>query len=773
MKRLTILSIILISILSITSCEEPVVEIKVSSVTLNSESLSMTEGESFKLNATVAPDNATDKTVIWSTSDAGIANVEDGMVTAVKAGTATITAASKDGGAKVTCPVTVSAKVIPVSSITLSQKEAVLDVGETVTLKATVKPENTTEPVVWTSNNPSVATVKDGVVTAVKTGAASITATAGDKNASCTITVKDTFIEVTSISLNETSFFLMEGNSYLLTATVKPDNATDKSVTWSSSDESLATVYGGKVTAIKAGTVTITAKAGDKTATCVFDISARIPVESVTLDATELTLEVGDTETLTAEVLPENATDKSVKWTSSDESIASVRNGKVTAVEVGTAVITATSGEKSASCTVTVKPEPSYLTITNLTNYTGVVTIKASGVTVPTISLSYSTDKGKHWTSLDAIRTSQEIPLPANGKVMLAGANQTYCSTTSVKGWWSISADVSHNVSGDLMSISGDETELLSKYEFYKFFSGDTKLKSAQYLRLSAEKLSDFCYAYMFDGCTELEKGPEIAATALASNCCKSMFEGCKALTKAPDLPATDLKSYCYTSMFKDCTSLVTAPELPASKLANYCYERMFYNCTALKNAPELPASQLATCCYMYMFNGCSALTEAPALPAALMASSCYNSMFYNCTALKKAPELPSKLLADGCYMSMFNGCTSLEEAPELPATALKTKCYFAMFSGCFALTEAPELPAKKLVKESYKQMFSLCGRLESVTCLATDVTASECTKDWLLGVALNGTFTKDPEMNNWGLGSDGIPVTWTIVNYGEETTEE
>lgn len=205
MKRLTILSFILLCVLAVTSCEEPVVEIKVSSLTLNSESLSMTEGESFKLNATVAPDNATDKTVIWSTSDAGIANVEDGMVTAVKPGTATITAASKDGGAKVTCPVTVAAKIIPVSSITLSQKEVSLDVGETVTLKATVKPENTTEAVVWTSNNPSVATVKDGVVTAVKTGAASITATAGDKNASCTITVKDTFIEVTSISLNETS----------------------------------------------------------------------------------------------------------------------------------------------------------------------------------------------------------------------------------------------------------------------------------------------------------------------------------------------------------------------------------------------------------------------------------------------------------------------------------------------------------------------------------------------------------------------------------------
>ncbi|MBO7479523.1 MAG: Ig domain-containing protein [Bacteroidales bacterium] len=774
MKRLTILSFILLCVLAVTSCEEPVVEIKVSSLTLNSESLSMTEGESFKLNATVAPDNATDKTVIWSTSDAGIANVEDGMVTAVKPGTATITAASKDGGAKVTCPVTVAAKIIPVSSITLSQKEVSLDVGETVTLKATVKPENTTEAVVWTSNNPSVATVKDGVVTAVKTGAASITATAGDKNASCTITVKDTFIEVTSISLNETSFFLMEGDSYLLTATVKPSNATDKSVTWSSSDESLATVYGGKVTAIKAGQVTITAKAGDKTATCVFDISARIPVESITLNLSEMTLQVGDRENLLPEILPQNATDKSVKWTSSDENVATVLSGRVTAVAVGTAVITATAGEKSASCTVTVKPAPDYLTITNLTNYTGVVTIKASGVTVPTISLQYSTDGGRRWSSLDAIRTTQTITLPANGKLMLTGANQTFCSTTSTRGWWSISADVSHSLSGNLMSISGDETELLSKYEFFKLFCGDTKLKSAQYLHLTAEKLSEYCYANMFDGCTELETGPEIPAATLASGCFKSMFEGCKALTEAPKLPAKEVKSYCYNSMFKDCISLKTAPELPATKLANYSYEKMFYGCTALTEAPELPAKTLAMKCYDSMFYGCTALVDAPALPAVSLANAagCYNMMFYNCKGLKEAPELPAKLLSQGCYMAMFSGCTGLESAPDLPATKMEKQCYSFMFANCIALKEAPMLPAKVLVAECYKNMFNYCTRLESITSLATDITASECTAGWTNGVALNGTFTKAPEMDRWDLGQNGIPVTWTVVDYVEETAD-
>lgn len=838
----------LVLLLSLFSCEEPVV--KVSSIVLNSETLEMTEGETFKLTATVSPDNATDKTVIWSSSNASIASIEAGLVTAVKEGTATITVESKDGGARTACAVTVSPKVIPVESITLSQNEAVMQKGETVSLTATVKPANATEAVVWTSNNTSVATVKDGVVTAVGIGAASITATAGDKNASCTVTVKEAYIEVTSITLNQTSFFLMEGDSYLLTATVKPSDATDKTVTWSSSDEKLATVYGGKVTAIKAGNVTITAKAGDKTATCEIEITPRIAVESVTLNHTELTLLLGATETLSAEVLPENATDKSVKWSSSDTDVVVVRNnGKITAVGLGTAVITAKAGEKSATCKVTVKPvevesialnktyltlnldesetltviftpenvtdktvtwessdpnivtvkdgtvhaiargtvtitarcgkatatcevkvNENYLTITNLTNYTGVVTIKASGVTVPTITLQYSTDKGATWASLDAVRTTQTIPLPANGSVMLAGANQTFCSTTNTKGWWSISSDVSHTVSGDLMTISGDTDELLSKYEFYKLFSGNNKLKSAKYLHLSAEKLSDYCYSYMFEKCTELEEGPQIEATTLATNCCKSMFESCKALTVAPKLPAKEVKTYSYSSMFKDCLALTTAPDLPATKLGNNCYENMFYGCKALVNAPSLPATGLAVSCYSSMFESCTALEKAPAMPAQILSVSCYNSMFKNCTALKEAPELPATKLTKACYMAMFNGCTSLEKAPNLPATTLAEKCYYQMFVNCFKLTEAPLLPAKRLVIDCYNSMFSLCGNLKAVTCLATDISATSCILNWLNNVSPTGTFAKDPEMKDWVVGT--IPAGWTIVDYVEETEE-
>ena len=856
MKRLSAISLMLFLILALASCEEPVLEIKVSAITLNSESLSMTEGDTFKLNATVSPDNATDKTVIWTSSDAGIVSVDDGAVTAVKPGSATITVASKDGGAKATCPVIVTARNIPVESVTLNQQEATMTPGQTLALTATVKPDNATDKdVVWTSNNSSVATVKDGTVTAVGLGAASITATAGGKNASCTITVKEAYIEVTSVTLNQTSFTVLEGETFYLKATVKPDDATDKTVTWESSDETILTVYGGTVKTLKAGTATVTATAGGKSATCEVLVTARIPVESVTLDYNKLTLLIGESATLTATVEPEDATNKTVKWSSDDTDIVTVKSGTVKAIGVGTAIITATAGEKTATCTVTVKPievesitlnkafltlnpgeseqlkvtfNPSnatdktvtwttgnsaiatvdadgtvnalakgsttitaksgkatatcevkvndnYLTISNLTNYDGIVTLKPSSVTAPTITLEYSDDNGNTWVKLSNFKTLQELPLPANGTLMLAGNNQTFCSTSSSKGWWTITANVTHNVSGDLMTISGDSDALASKYEFYRLFSDDTKLKSAHFLHLTAEKLSDFCYAQMFKGCTNLEQAPEMLATQLAASCYKGMFEDCKTLTRLPELPATTMQPYCYEEMFKGCTALTEAPALPATTLANYCYQSMFESCSALTKAPELPAVSLynARSCYSSMFRYCKALSQSPQLPAKVLSEGCYTAMFYDCQNLEVAPELPATTMRRMCYYMMFANCTKLAKAPELPAKTLAQQCYTSMFSNCFALTEAPVLPAEKLVANCYEKMFTYCSGINRVTCLATDIAAPGCTLDWLANVATAGTFIKAPTMESWPSGTSGIPNNWEVEDYEEEEPEE
>ena len=308
------------------------------------------------------PDDATDKTVTWTTSDASVATVSNGVVTAKKIGTATITA--RAGEKSATCAITV--EPTPVTSVTLDKPSATLKVGETVTLTATVKPDDATDKTVtWTTSDASVATVSNGVVTAKKIGTATITAKAGEKSATCAITVNPT--PVTSVTLDKPSATLKVGETVTLTATVKPDDATDKTVTWITSDASVATVNNGVVTAKKVGSATITAKVGDVSATCIISVTATgnhegmgeedwiIPVIRITLNKTSISLKAGETITLTATVKPDDATDKTVTWTSSDASVATVENGVVTAKKVGTATITAKAGDKSATCAVTVK----------------------------------------------------------------------------------------------------------------------------------------------------------------------------------------------------------------------------------------------------------------------------------------------------------------------------------------------------------------------------------------------------------------------------------
>ena len=170
----------------------------------------------------------------------------------------------------------------------------------------------------------------------------------------------DKDIAVTAVSLDKTSLTLEVGESYTLVVTVSPSNATDKSITWSSTNSSIASVSGGKVTAKSDGTTTITAEAHNgKTATCTVTVNEPAPeiieVTSVSLNRTSLTLEIGESETLTVTVLPSNATDKTISWTSSAQSVATVADGNITAIGSGTATITATtSNGKTATCTVTV-----------------------------------------------------------------------------------------------------------------------------------------------------------------------------------------------------------------------------------------------------------------------------------------------------------------------------------------------------------------------------------------------------------------------------------
>ena len=223
----------------------------------------------------------------------------------------------------------------------------------------------------YKSSNETVATVdENGLVTPLKAGTATITVTAQAvvttngmalfttrATAKCTVTVTDNTIPATNIELDASSKTMTVGEKAKLTATVKPDDSTDK-VTWKSKNDKIVSVdENGNITALATGTTEITATAGSVSAVCKVTVEG-VKVSEVKLDKTSVSLKAGETAQLTATVTPDNATDKTVTWTSSKPTVAAVdENGKITAVAPGTATITATADGKSATCTVTVAKE--------------------------------------------------------------------------------------------------------------------------------------------------------------------------------------------------------------------------------------------------------------------------------------------------------------------------------------------------------------------------------------------------------------------------------
>lgn len=258
---------------------------------------------------------------------------------------------------------------VPVTGITLSPDSVELTDGESVTLTATITPSDATNQTVrWSSSSPNI-TVSNGTVKAsfkagsptttvngkLVLGHGTITAKSedGGKTAKCTVTVLAKTVAVTGVSLTETSLQLKKGDTHTLKANVQPSDATDKTVKWTSSDTAVATVdQNGLVTAVNSGNATITASAGDISATCA--VSVIIPVTSISLSSKNLTLKVGETATLDATILPEDATDKNVLWYSSNPEVASVEGGVITAIGFGQAEITAQINGLADVCSVTV-----------------------------------------------------------------------------------------------------------------------------------------------------------------------------------------------------------------------------------------------------------------------------------------------------------------------------------------------------------------------------------------------------------------------------------
>lgn len=344
---------------------------EVASISLNKSSVTLPAGSNLTLKASILPTTALEKRVEWFSTNTTVATVnENGVVTAIEHGNATIIAKTLDGGLIATCKVSV---VNLVKEISFACSELELYNGETNTLQVSIEPENASNKALsWSSANTSVATVDDsGTITPVKAGTTTISAIAKDGSgikATCQVTILQ---HVESIVLDHKTVKLHLGTTKQLTATIAPNDASDKGVVWTSSDESVVSVsQSGLLTSVGKGSAQITATAKDGGNVAVCNVEVVQPVTSINLDRATASLYVNSSVQLEASVGPNDANDKSVMWSSSNSSVASVdQSGFVKALSAGTVTITATAQDGSgvtAKCVVTVIQHVSNITL-NLT----------------------------------------------------------------------------------------------------------------------------------------------------------------------------------------------------------------------------------------------------------------------------------------------------------------------------------------------------------------------------------------------------------------------
>ena len=403
-------------------CVVTVQPIRVTAVTISSQSLELSYGETYELTAVVVPPNATDSRVSWKSDNPEVVTVsENGKVTAVSSGVANISVTTLSQGITAICKVTVAA--VPVESVNLSESSFVTHTGETYVLTVSVSPSfATNQKVMWSSDNPEVATVDEsGIVTAVSVGKAIIKAVSEDqgKSAECQVTVEA--IPVEDVSLSESSITIRAGEVVELKAQVSPDNATNKQVVWKSVNPDVAVVSeSGTVTGVSIGETKITVKTvdQDKTAECQV-IVERTPVESVSPSVSTLFLKAGETFMLGAEISPSTATNKAVVWQTDNPDVALVsESGEVTAVSVGDArIIAVVDGVHSSPCVVTVERTP--VSGVSLSKSSLTMGIGESAELDATIEPSTATCKNLIWSS-----DNPEVVVVNNGVINAQGTGK-------------------------------------------------------------------------------------------------------------------------------------------------------------------------------------------------------------------------------------------------------------------------------------------------------------------------------------------------------------
>ena len=546
----------------------------------------------------------------------------------------------------------------------------------------------------------------------------------------------DTYVEVTGVTISASAATVNKGSTYTLTANVLPSNADDKVVSWSTSDSNVATVSNGVVTGVGCGDATITVTTHDKGYTATCNMSVENHVASVDLNTYIVTIISGNTYQLEATVLPIDACDKSVTWTSNNTNVATVdSNGLVSGITTGSATVTVTTvdGGLTKNCSVTVN-EGQHATGVTLSDAAITVNKDETYALTATVMPNDAIDKSVTWTTSDATIATVD----SNGVVSGVASGSATITVTTVDGGYTAQCSVSvtniHDYSKDYFTI-----ESLANNNTIKI--GKAKSPSNISLSYSTDNGATWTDLTISDGID----------FAIINTGDKIMFKG----TNDRISTAWDTYYRFYSTgnfkVYGNAMSLLwgddfeSHSEFKTGTTHNLC--GLFYGTTTLVDASDL------------------------ILPATTCMTSSYNGTFRGCTNLATAPELPATQSAQDCYSSMFEGCINLEEAPEINLVNLSQACCKNMFAmnrnnriTTPKMTKSPILRVATSATNCYQGMFQGNGNLVEVTCLLTS--KFQCS-DWLKNCSSTGTFKKASSAS-WSSGTSGIPNGWVVEDYTE-----
>ena len=582
--------------------------------------------------------------------------------------------------------VTPTPKTVKVESVSLSKTTLSIEEGGEQTITVTISPSNATnKKYTLTSSDSNILTVdENGKVKAIKSGEATITVTTtdGNKTASCKVTVTPKVIPAEKINLEKSELSLEEGSEVTIAYTLTPENATDTSVTWSSSDSTVVAVdENGKLTAVMEGEAIVTAATADgsKTATCKVMVTPKvILVEKINLGKAELSLEEGSEENITYTITPENATDTSITWSSSDPNIVVIdENGRLIAVKEGVATITATTadGSKTATCKVTVTPK--VIPVEKIEFEKEVVTLMEGRE----VNITYSLTPNNATTSVTWSSSNPSIVVvDENGKLTAVKEGNATITATTANGNITTSCSVTVTPKEEVIEFADAEVKALCIANLDTNHDGELSIREAADVTFlgyifRGEKIQSFNEFQYFTGLTAIDDAFRNCIHLTSITIPSSMkiigsrsFEGCKNLTSIT-IPNSVTKIGEYA--FNGCTSLtsITIPN-SVTKIGEYA----FNGCEKLTS---VTLQDGLTTIGTHTFSNCTSLTSIT-IPSSVKAIGDYA---FSCT------NISNVVIHDGVEIIgnyTFYDCDNLTSIT-IPSSVTHIQTY--AFRGCDNLT--------------------------------------------------------------------------------------